>query len=195
VTVRSVAGLVLAAGEGRRYGQPKALVELDGQLLVERAVRTLEDGGCSPVTVVIGAAADEVLGRADLTGAHTVGNPDWPTGMGSSLRAGLAALASSDVDAVIVMLVDTPGVGAAAVRRLAAYAESAAVAVATYGDRRGHPVLLGRDHWVEVGRLAVGDSGARPFLAAHPELVRLVPCEDVADGEDVDVPTDLPMNR
>jgi nicotine blue oxidoreductase len=56
-------------------------------------------------------------------------------------------------------------------------------------------VLLGRDHWAEVGRLAVGDSGARPFLAAHPELVRQVPCEDVADGADVDVPTDLPMNR
>ena len=84
------AGLVLAAGAGRRYGSPKALVRLGDRLLVERAADLLAAGGCDPVLVVLGAAADEVLATAALP--ETVLNPDWATGMGSSLRAGLAAL-------------------------------------------------------------------------------------------------------
>ena len=79
------AGLLLAAGEGRRLGRPKATLELDGERLVDRGVRTLRDGGCSPVLVVAGAAQIEVIG------AVVVPNPDWRDGMGSSLRAGLAA--------------------------------------------------------------------------------------------------------
>jgi nicotine blue oxidoreductase len=189
-----VAGVVLAAGEGRRYGQPKALVELGGQLLVDRAVGVLADGGCSPVTVVLGAEASTVLERAELRRVQIVVNPEWRTGMGSSLRTGLWVAAMSSAEAVVVLLVDTPGVGAEAVRRLAKYAEPGVVAVATYNGRRGHPVLLGRDHWMAVAELAVGDSGARPFLAAYPGLVQEVPCEDVADGADVDVPADLPRS-
>ncbi|HEV7823780.1 MAG TPA: nucleotidyltransferase family protein [Mycobacteriales bacterium] len=187
-----VAGLLLAAGQGRRYGLPKALVPLGGRLLVDRAAAALTDGGCAPTVVVLGASAAEVVARARLDGVRAVVNSDWPTGMGSSLRAGLSALAGTDAVAAVVLLVDTPGIGAEAVRRLASYAAPDAVAVGTYDGRRGHPVLLGRDHWAEVGRRAEGDAGARPFLAAHPELVREVPCEDVADGVDVDVPADLP---
>jgi nicotine blue oxidoreductase len=192
---RAVAGLLLAAGEGRRYGRPKALVELGGRLLVDRAVGVLTEGGCGPVTVVLGASAEEVVRHADLDGTRTVLNPAWRTGMGSSLRVGLAALAESRADAVVVLLVDTPGIGAAAVRRLAGYAGPDALAVATYSGRRGHPVLLGRQHWAEVARLAEGDAGARAFLEAHAQVVTQVPCEDIADGVDVDVPEDLPDPR
>jgi CTP:molybdopterin cytidylyltransferase MocA len=187
-----VAGLLLAAGEGRRYGGPKALVELDGRLLVERATEVLTAGGCSPVTVVLGARAEEVVTRAGLDGTRTVFNAGWSSGMGSSLRVGLAALATTRAEAVVVLLVDTPGIGPEAVRRLAAGGSADSLAVATYGGRPGHPVLLGRDHWTGVARLAEGDTGARPYLAAHPELVRQVPCDDIATGADVDVPADLP---
>ncbi|MER7082329.1 nucleotidyltransferase family protein, partial [Saccharopolyspora kobensis] len=114
-----VAGVVLAGGAGRRFGMPKALVEHEGALLVERAARVLADGGCSPVLVVLGAAADEVRERADLSGAAVVLNPDWETGMGSSLRVALDALTSTDADAAVVLPVDMPGIGAAAVRRVA----------------------------------------------------------------------------
>jgi CTP:molybdopterin cytidylyltransferase MocA len=192
VNTAPVAGLLLAAGEGRRFGTPKALVPLGGRLLVDRAAGVLAEAGCVPVTVVLGARADEVVTAAHLDGTHTVLNPAWATGMGSSLRVGLSALGSSHADTVVVLLVDTPGVGAEAVRRLASFAAPDAVVVATYGGRRGHPVLLGRRHWAEVSRLADGDAGAREFLAAHPDLVREVPCEDIADGTDVDVPADLP---
>ena len=88
-----VAGLVLAAGEGRRFGGPKAPVVIDGERLVDRAVRVLREGGCEPVYVVLGAWVGEV------PGAIVVVNPDWAEGMGSSLRAGLGAM---DADRVVV---------------------------------------------------------------------------------------------
>ena len=187
-----VAGVVLAAGGGSRYGSPKALVRLRGRLLVERAADLLAAAGCDPVVVVLGAAADQVLAAARLprTGVRAVVNPDWPTGMGSSLRVGLAAV-PAEAEAVVVTLVDTPGLGPESVRRLVAAGGPDGAAQATYGGRRGHPVLLGRTVITEVAAAATGDRGAGPWLAAHPERVRLVPCDGTGDPRDVDVPDDL----
>jgi CTP:molybdopterin cytidylyltransferase MocA len=182
--VGRVAGVVLAAGAGRRYGMPKALVELDGSLLVERAVRTAAEA-CDPVVVVLGAQADDVRARADLAGASAVVNPDWATGMASSLRTGLGAL-TDDVDAALVTLVDMPGMTAAALERLAGKAAPDALAIATYDGVRGHPVLLGRAHWAGVVATATGDEGARRYLAAH-DVVE-VDCTGLADPADLDVP-------
>src|SRR5919107_5436245 len=153
-----VAAVVLAAGGGRRYGMPKALVELDGSLLVERAVRTAR-AVCDPVLVVLGARAVEVWQRADLDGATVLANRDWETGMASSLRTGLDGLGGwpARVDAVLVTLVDMPGMTPEALRALAAHAAPDALAIATYGGVRGHPVLLGRDHWAGVAETATGD--------------------------------------
>ncbi|RKT83039.1 nicotine blue oxidoreductase [Saccharopolyspora antimicrobica] len=185
-----VAGVVLAGGAGRRFGMPKALVEHEGALLVERAARVLADGGCSPVLVVLGAAADEVRERADLTGAAVVLNPDWNTGMGSSLRVAIDALTSTDADAAVVMPVDMPGIGAAAVRRVAELASPSALAAAAHDGRRSHPVLLGREHWAGARAAATGDAGARGYL--RDREVALVPCDDISAGFDVDRPEDLP---
>ena len=82
-----VAGILLAAGDGTRLGQPKATVQLGGATLAERGVRLLRDGGADPVLVVTGAVPVEIPGT---TAVH---NPDWLSGMGSSLAAGLRALA------------------------------------------------------------------------------------------------------
>ncbi|EWM10969.1 hypothetical protein KUTG_01273 [Kutzneria sp. 744] len=183
----SVAGLVLAAGEGRRYGMPKALVVHRGRLFVESTVDRLRAAGCTRIVVVAGAAADEVR-RADLGDADVVENPDWATGMGSSLRKGIEAL--QDEDAVAVMTVDLPGVTAEAITRVLERASTKALAAATYDGRRGHPVLIGREHWQGVHEVAQGDSGARAYLKRHE--VTEVACDDVADGHDVDRPEDLP---
>jgi len=180
------AGLVLAAGAGRRYGGPKALVRRDGSLLVERAVATARAAGLAPVLVVVGAAADKVREEADLGDAILVNNPDWDSGMGSSLRAGLAAAKGTETSAVVVLLVDMPGITAAAVERVAAHAGPATLAMGGYGGRRGHPVVIGRDHWDGVAATATGDTGARPYLKNH--AVTVVPCGDVADDTDLDVP-------
>ncbi|AUY52291.1 NTP transferase domain-containing protein [Streptomyces sp. CB01881] len=189
---RPVAALVLAAGGGRRLGgRPKALIPYRGRPLVEHAVATVRAGGCPDVTVVLGAARERVRATAHLPGCRLVENPDWADGMGSSLRAGLATLAPS-TPAVLVMLVDTPGVTAAAVARLvAAHRAGAGLAAAAYGGRRGHPVLIGARYFGEAAAGATGDAGARALLAAHPEDLTLVECADVAVPDDLDTPADL----
>ena len=184
----TVGGLLLAAGAGRRLGTPKALVRLGGELLVERGFRLLLDGGCDPVVVVVGAAADTVRAEADLAGALVVDNHDWASGMASSLRAGLDALAATPAVAALVALVDQPFVGTAAVARLVALADVDAVAVATYRGVGGHPVLLGRETWGEAARVATGDRGARDFLSTAGDRVRRIPCDGTGDPDDLDTP-------
>jgi nicotine blue oxidoreductase len=202
----TVAGVLLAAGEGSRFGQPKALVEFGGQTLAERGVNLLRAGGADPILVVTGAVPLE------LDGTLTVDNPQWRTGMGSSLRAALQALtaaragagagagaaagaaagAGRDVGAVVVALADQPLVGAEAVARLiAAHCDGASVAVAAYDGQPRNPVLLAREHWPEVIETATGDQGARTFLRAHPDLVTLVECGDTGRPDDIDTPADL----
>jgi len=185
----TAAGLLLAAGGGRRMGGPKALVELGGEPLVRRGIRLLADGGCAPVLVVVGAAAAQV--RQLCEGADVVDAPDWASGMGASLRAGLAAL-PADADAVVVALVDQPLVTPAAVQRLrTAHAQGATAAVATYDGRPRNPVLLDRSTWAAVTADAGGDSGARGWLRAHPDVVVHVDCTDLGSPHDVDTPADL----
>ncbi|WP_434442350.1 nucleotidyltransferase family protein [Lentzea sp. E54] len=183
-----VAGLLLAAGAGRRFGTPKALVPLNGELFADSAAALLKAAGCDPVVVVLGARADEVRAKASLDGVSVVDNPDWETGMGSSLRTGLHAVGM--VDAVVVLPVDTPGITVAALHRLMALAEPKALARAVYHGAVGHPVLIGSDHFPGVVASAAGDQGARDYLNAN--TVRHVECADVADGADVDRPEDLP---
>ncbi len=146
-----VAGILLAAGDGSRLGQPKATVELAGSTLAERGATLLRDGGAEPVIVVTGAIPVEI------PGVVSVHNPDWLTGMGSSLATGLRALANGDAAAAVIALADQPLVGAAAVRRLiAAHASGATVAIAAYDGKPRNPVLIGRVHWPAVAEAAAG---------------------------------------
>jgi CTP:molybdopterin cytidylyltransferase MocA len=190
-------GLVLAGGAGRRMGGPKALLRDEaGTPWVVRTVRVLHEGGVHEVVVVVGAAADEV--RAALLAAalpddvvRLVVAEDWDEGMGASLRAGLHRLAGSDdVTAALVCVVDTPGLTAAVIRRVAALAGPDVLARATYRGKPGHPVLLGSAHFGPLVDDAGGDVGARDYLNRHD--ARAVECADLADGADVDAPEDLP---
>jgi molybdenum cofactor cytidylyltransferase/nicotine blue oxidoreductase len=193
----TLAGLLLAAGAGRRMGGPKALLrDPDDVPFLGRAIRVLLDGGCDRVTVVLGASADAARALLDASGwsehaslAVTVCE-EWEEGMGASLRAGLRAVSGSDAEAVLVSLVDLPDVGADVLRRVAATGSGAGVLVrATYDGRPGHPVLIGRHHWAGVAATARGDHGAREYFRSHPPT----PCEcgDLATGRDVDRPEDL----
>ena len=182
---RQIAGVLLAAGEGSRLGGPKALVEVAGTRLVDRGVALLRDGGTAPVVVVTGAV------DVPLLGVITVHNPDWRSGMASSLAAGLGAV-PADCTAAVIALVDQPLIGPDVVRRLvAAYLCGARVAVASYGGKLRNPVLLARDEWAGVLALATGDVGARPYLRAHPDRVTAVECGDIGRPDDVDTPADL----
>ncbi|MFD7602225.1 NTP transferase domain-containing protein [Streptomyces mirabilis] len=188
-----VAGLLLAAGGGRRLGgRPKALLEHRGRPLVEYAVGVLRAAGCTRVHVVLGARADAVRERARLDGCVLVDNPEWENGMGSSLRAGLDSLAGTGARAALVSLVDQPGIGPRAVARvLAAHQDDTSLVSATYDGVRGHPVLFGAAHWAGVAASATGDRGARAYLKEHESAITLVECGDVAEPYDIDTEDDL----
>jgi len=124
-----------------------------------------------------------VLGAHDVpTSARTVHCPDWQRGRGASLRCGLKAL-GDETKAAVVVLADGPNLSPAAIDRvLEVWRESGAeVVAATYEGNRGHPVLLARPAWDRIP-----DDGARSLPAL------LVPCDDLGDPGDVDVPEDLP---
>ena len=184
----AVAGLLLAAGAGRRFGGPKALArDDDGTAWVRRRAQTLLDGGCRPVLVVTGAASAEVIVEVSALGVLTVYAKAWDEGMGASLRAGLDRVAAlvPNPAAVLVALVDTPGLTDAVVERLVTLGTGDVLAQACYAGVPGHPVLLGAEHWAGVCAVAGGDHGARDYLRDHS--VAQVECADVGDGRDVDV--------
>ena len=187
------AGLLLAAGGGRRMGTPKALLhDAHGGSFVERGVRVLRDAGCSPVVVVVGAAADRAGALATAAGAEVVvETPDWESGQSASLRSGIETLLHIDAQLACILLVDLPDVGPDVVGRVldAAGDGPAALARASYAGVPGHPVVVGRDHWRGVVDGASGDRGARDYLASHEHVV--VECADLATGRDVDSPADL----
>lgn len=187
-----VAGLVLAAGNGRRLGCPKALLRHQGTLLVEQAVGAVRDAGCAPVIVVLGAAADQVQASADLGPATVLVNKAWGTGVGSSLKTGLAAAAQTAAEAVLVVPVDMPGLTAAAVAQVtkAVDVPRDALACGTFGGRRSHPMLLGRAHWPGITSLAAADVDARGYLLARSAQVTEVACDELAEPDDLDTPDD-----
>jgi CTP:molybdopterin cytidylyltransferase MocA len=189
---RAVAGIVLAAGEGRRFGKPKALVAFDGRCLAERATRTLRDGGCRPVVIVLGASAAEVEEACDLSGTIVVRNDGWRTGMAGSLQMGLQQAEASRAEAALVLHVDQPVVTEALVHRLIdAWRKGAKAVCASYRGEALTPVVLDRSLWATVRAEARGEQGARAVLRANPHLVTSIDCDDVGDPRDIDVRSDL----
>ncbi len=171
--------MVLAAGAGTRFGMPKVLAG-DGDWL-RRSVAALHDGGCEDVLVVLGAAIVDVPAPA-----RAVVAADWADGLSASVRAGVRAVGDA-ADFVVLTTVDTPDVGAAAVRRVlaAARASESGLARANYDGRPGHPVVIARRHWPALLEALAGDTGAAPFLNGRDDVVA-VECADLGTGRDID---------
>jgi molybdenum cofactor cytidylyltransferase len=191
LTPPDVATAILAGGGGSRFGSdvPKPLVELRGRPLVAWALDAATASGLRPVVLVVGHRADAVA-RAAPEGVLVARARRWRRGIARSLRAALEALDPwAQVGAVVVGLADQPLVGPESYRRLAgAYRGGASLAVATYGGRRGNPVLLGRPVWAEARRLD-GDVGARALMG--DKGVVEVDCSDTGSAADVDTLHDL----
>jgi CTP:molybdopterin cytidylyltransferase MocA len=172
------AAVVLAAGEGRRYGGLKQLHDVDGRPMLERVLTTLAATGPEHRVVVLGSRAGTILERVDLHGARPVVCDRWHAGQAASLHAGLAAL-PDDAEWALVVLGDGAGLDPRAVKRVleAATPGDDAILAADYGDGRSHPVLIPRARFGEIP-----DVGERP--------VRGLPAETV-DCRDLDPPGDV----
>jgi len=184
-----VAAVVLAAGQGLRFGSQKLLAPLGDRPLLQHALDAVNRSSLSPIVLVLGADADAIASGVRLGRARLVRNPDHATGQASSLKLGLRSLDTSD--AAVVVLGDQPKVSPALLDAVvAAQRSSGAPAVVCAQDgRRSPPTLLHRDLWREVDRLR-GDTGAREVLAHHPDVAVFEVADVLARLDDVDTPED-----
>jgi len=180
-----ITGIVLAAGAGTRFGHPKADVLFGGRRLVDRAVATLQAGGCTDVLAVLRP------GQQPAYGAHTVVNPEPDRGMGSSLRCALAELdADPDSRACVVLLADLVGVRPAEVAAvLERHRAGADIVAVRRAGQRSHPVLVGRRWYSEFAGSAEGDQGGRDFFDRHCDNTSFLDYPDAL--VDIDTPEDL----
>jgi CTP:molybdopterin cytidylyltransferase MocA len=187
-----VAGVVLAAGAGSRFGGDKLAASLDGRPLVRHVVDAAVAAGLDPIVVVVPPAG--VLDGIDLAPGRSVVNETPEEGLSSSVRLGLRALNDDTVDAAVILPGDQPRVRPDVIRALVAAADERLgppFVVARYAaDAAPNPVLARREIWRLADELA-GDHGFGPVLGAHPELVRDVPF----DGANPDVDTRADLDR
>jgi CTP:molybdopterin cytidylyltransferase MocA len=188
--MRTVA-VVLAAGEGRRIGGPKALLPFGATTFLAHVCALVARPGIAAVVAVIGAEADRVRREGHAgEGVLVRVNDRWREGMLTSVWAGLDAAEALGAEAVILHPVDTPFVDPATVEAVVrALAGGAVVAVPSHAGRRGHPAGFSRRAWPAL-RSASLDCGARGVLADHPDWISYVR-GDPGCLADVDLPSDL----
>jgi CTP:molybdopterin cytidylyltransferase MocA len=181
-----LSGLILAGGDGSRFGpQSKLIQELGGRPVLEHAIRAMCGvSAIGQVVVVLGAHADEVRACVRFGRAESVVCDDWSRGMSATLSYGLGALRSTD--RVVVTLGDSPTVTPSVVER---FVSAQPGSRAVYDGHPGHPAVLGPTH-IERLRSLGGDQGARGILDGPT-----IECSDLCSGLDVDTTEDLELLR
>jgi molybdenum cofactor cytidylyltransferase len=190
---RRIAAVVLAAGRSTRMGAVnKMIAEIGGKPLVRIAVEQALASRAQPVIVVTGHERERIEAALAGLSVRFVHNPDYAEGLGTSLRAGIAAVPDS-ADAAIVCLGDMPQVDAALIDRLIAAFDperGALIVVPSIEGRRGNPVVWSRRFFHDLMQIQ-GDIGARHLIGAYAEAVAEVPVAGVAALTDVDTPESL----
>jgi CTP:molybdopterin cytidylyltransferase MocA len=181
-----VAGILLAAGSSRRLGEPKQLVFLGGETLLERAARVAVEAGLKPIYVVVSGAQNVDFGVGKLDSCTPLLNEEAAEGMASSIRVGIEAAMKDGSAGVVVMACDQPAVTAGHLRKL--MSGGADVVASEYAGRRGVPAYFPASAFTELMELR-GDVGAR-------ELLRGARAVELPGGElDVDTPEELARAR
>lgn len=185
----TVVALVLAAGQGARFGSDKRKALMaDGRSLLQHSVeRAL--GVFDEVRVVL-RAGESAAGHGLPPCCRVVHSNDAGLGMGHSLAAGAASLADSDAQAVAIVLGDMPWIAPGTLRELVGLADETCIVVVRYQGQNGHPVVFGRAFWPELARLD-GDEGARAVLQRHQAQVVVIDTQDAGVLRDVDTPAAL----
>lgn len=193
-TAHYVAGVILAAGCGRRMGDrnglPKQLLPFKGVPLLSHVIHHAQASLLEPICLVLGHRAAEVQAQVELGGVEVVVNANPEDGQAGSLIAGLKRVASR-CTAVMFLLGDQPLISAALINRLIeAYGQAgAAITLPAFEGRRGNPVIVAASLFAELHQLT-GDTGARVLFDAHASEIQSVPLEDPAILLDVDTPGD-----
>jgi len=178
-----IAAVILAAGASTRLGEPKQLIMMGDETLLERAVRLADDAGCAPIVVVLGASSNRIMERCDIRPARVLVNSLWAEGMASSVRVGVSA--AGEADGVILIACDQPAVSASHLRALMVSGDTTASA---YAGRRGIPAYFPAASFAGL-LLLRGDTGARDLLR-HAHAI------DLPGGElDIDTPEDVANMR
>lgn len=186
-----VDGIVLAAGRSRRMGRTKALLPVDDETFIERAIRMLLEGGCSAVIVVVAPGANEVTRLAEQSGALVVVNQEQDSDQITSLRVGLEET-TAEAEAAAVLPVDHPLVEAGTVAELLRRfrATDAAITRPTYDGRPGHPGIFARRLFAELSAPDL-PHGAHTVIEAHTDELLDVPVDDPGVAADIDTPDDF----
>ncbi len=178
-----VSGLVLAAGESTRLGQPKQLLPFGSTTLLGRVLSQARAAALDEVVVVIGAVAAEVRWGTDFTGVKVVENADFGEGCAPSYRTGIRTL-DPRAEAVAVLLGDQPGVECADIDTVveAWRRRPNQIALASYRGRSGHPMVFARRLFQRLTALR-GDKAAWKIVGAHPDWVHPVPIDQPFPGD------------
>lgn len=185
-----VSAILLAAGEARRFGEPKLLLPLSEKTVLECSVETLLNSPVAEVIVVLGHKAEEIAKKVDLSRAKVIVNPDYQQGMSSSLKKGLSAV-NKKATGVLIALADQPLVEEKVLQDLIAAfrRQEKGILIPTYRGERGHPVLFSIKYKEELLQLE-GDKGGREIINHHPEDVLEVEVDSPSILLDIDTRED-----
>jgi molybdenum cofactor cytidylyltransferase len=184
-----IGGLILAAGEARRFGAQKLLARLDGRPLVQHVIDAANASCLEDVALVVGAGADDLLAQLDLGRTRALRNPDPARGLASSLQIGLRSL-DQRLHAALVLLGDVPGVTTALIDELVARGREtrASAVISVWRGRRSPPVVLHRGLWPAAFALQ-GDVGMREVLKGQ-DVVEFAVSDALGSLDDIDTPGD-----
>jgi molybdenum cofactor cytidylyltransferase len=188
-----VAGIILAGGESRRMGRPKALLPINGETFIERIVSAFAQSRVGKIVVVLGHEPEPIREKLVTLPVKVVLNPDYPKGQLSSLIVGLESLESTRreeaIEAAFVHLVDHPFITSALIDRMieSLLHSQKLIVVPTYKGKRGHPVLFSAKLFPELLR-APPDEGAKFVVHAHEADILEVQTEDEGVIVDIDTP-------
>lgn len=176
----NIGALILAPGASRRLGIPKQTVIVGGETLLDRAIRTADEAGCSPIVVVLGAHEELIRSQCSLMGAQLIFNPRWSEGMGTSLAQGVSEFQGAD--GIIVMTCDMPVVSASHLRELISL--GMVTTASSYAGQLGTPAYFPKNLMPQLRKLT-GDTGAKATLRSARAV-------ELLDGDlDIDTPEDL----